>query len=75
VSNNKVEDKNSMRRGPSRKQIGYHYLMDNSNISLNFKNFSKVQNGLESKLYKLYFVSLAQVQWMSYLWLKLSFSK
>jgi hypothetical protein len=24
--NNKVEDNNSMRRGPSGKQIGYHYL-------------------------------------------------
>jgi hypothetical protein len=26
--NNKVEDNNSMRRGPSGKQTGYHYIMD-----------------------------------------------
>jgi hypothetical protein len=30
--NNKVEDNNSMRRGPSRKQTGYHYLTDNSKV-------------------------------------------
>jgi hypothetical protein len=31
--NNKVEDNNSTRRGPSGKQTGYHYLTDNSIIS------------------------------------------
>ena len=31
---NKVEDNNSMRRGPSGKQTGYHYLTDNSDVSL-----------------------------------------
>jgi hypothetical protein len=30
--NNKVEDNNSMKRGPSGKQTGYHYLTDNSNM-------------------------------------------
>jgi hypothetical protein len=34
----------------------------NCNESRNFKNFSKFENGLESILCKLYFVSKAQVQ-------------
>jgi hypothetical protein len=36
--------------------------ISNCNKSLNFKNFSKIQNGLESKLYKLNFIGSVQVQ-------------
>jgi hypothetical protein len=37
-------------------------------------NYSKKLNGLESKLCNLYFVNSTQVQYKSYLWLKLSYS-
>jgi hypothetical protein len=37
--NNKVKDNNSMRRGPSGKQTGYHYLTDNSNVLPNRVGF------------------------------------
>jgi hypothetical protein len=46
--------------------------MLNCNKSLKFNKLLKKINGLESILCKLYYVSYAQVQWKSYLWLKLS---
>jgi hypothetical protein len=45
------------------------------NKLLNFWSFSKVKIGVESKFYKLYFVSYAHVQHRSNSWFKLSFSK
>jgi len=40
----------------------------NCNKKLNFKNFSKIQIGVETRVDDLHFVSWAQIQKISFLW-------